>query len=357
MSKLDAILSEGYYVHVNVPLINVAGGGSSGDKFDFVSYSEEQNKTEEEKEQARENIGITDDMYAFIERGESGEGGKCVIGEKNEGDGGITTTKEVGGINRGVFLDKNTLLEKILRDMLSPLATPTITEPSATLTTNIEEDARIVKVGDYIVAELNLDYKRGSVKLNNVSQGYRGGVATKYVFFENDTEINNHLNPTIEKSVSLNKEGVVTYTGEVYYDGSGVQPVDSEGNNYGSKLSEGSVSAPESISFEFVYPFYANTDINHLDTLYEQPLVSYGKKKCEISFPLNDINNRYTFDIPSSLNVVSIHYFNSFGNKWEEDCKDFWRKVTNIDRDGVNYTRYIYLDGTRIERNTFKIVW
>ena len=279
-----------------------------------------------------------------------------VIGEKNEGDGGITPTVEVGGVEKGEFIDKNTLLNKLLRDMLTPTQNPTITQPSANIETSATAAQRLLEVGSSIQTSIWINFNRGDITLEGVSQGHTAGAATEYTFTDGTTpttETENSITPVIQRD----EECVVTYTGAVAYE-EGDQPYDSEGNEYGERMPSGTLNTSNGVSFEFVYPIYANTNVNDLTTTYKQPLVSRNRGYIEITFPLqHGSTDRYTFEIPSSISVTEIKYFNTFAIRYDDDNKlnDF--TVANINKNGVLYKRYTYNVNIYIESNTFKIIW
>ena len=279
-----------------------------------------------------------------------------VIGEKKEGDGGITPTVEVGGVEKGEFIDKNTLLNKLLRDMLTPIQNPTITMPTATIETSATAAQRLSKVGDTIQPTIWINFDRGDITLDGTVQGQTAGAATGYTFTdgtETTTSQDNSIIPVIRRD----EECVVTYTGSVAH-AEGDQPHDNEGNNYGEPLPSGTVNTSNGVTFEFVYPIYANTNAEHLNETYEQPLVSRSRHYIEITFPLqHGTTDRYTFEIPASINVTDIKYFNTFAIKYDDDNKlnDF--TVTNVNKNGVIYKRYTYNSNIYIESNTFKIIW
>lgn len=281
-----------------------------------------------------------------------------VIGEKNEGDGGITPTVEVGGIEKGKFINKDTFVNKLLRNMLVPSINPIVGQPSATIETSATTVQRLLEVGDSIQTSILIDFNRGNITLDGTVQGNTAGPAIKYIFSDGVTTIDNGTDNSIEPVVQKDSEGFVTYTGSVSYT-EGDQPKDSEGNNYGSRMPAGTMNTSNSVSFEFVYPIYANTDINSLSTTYKQPLVGKSRKYIEIAFPLQHggLTDRYTFEVPSTINVVDIKYYNSFAIRYEPENRlnDF--KCVSTDKNGVAYKRYTYKNGSYMEDNMFKIIW
>lgn len=347
MPRLDVTQCNGAFLKVKIPLLTIANG-SHFDENDYVSYVVDQGKDEPEKATARHNIGLTDEMYEFISGG--GEDSQyVVIGEKNEGDGGIRTTKTVGGVREGIFLEKNTYLNKILRDILSPALNPTLTPPSATLT--ISPDTTLMEVGTQNQVTFTINFNRGSINPQYTSESpYRSGAATGYKLNDSDSQSSNSFLET----VTMAQEGIVSYTGNVSYE-AGVQPKDNEGNNYGSALPAGNVDS-NTISFEFVYPIYANAVA--IDNIIKLPLVSKHREYVEIEFPPQDETYRYTFEIKADWNVTGVYMYNTVSEGYDEQnnrLDDF--DTDTISKSGVFYKRYKKSGTDKVGKNKFKIVW
>lgn len=295
--------------------------------------------------------GLTD---ADLEEKASGGGGGAdtkyvVIGEKNLGDGGITTTKTVGGVDEGVFLGKNTYVNKILRDILAPALNPALTNPSAELTASL--DTRLFEVGSQSQVTFTITFDRGSIDPQYTSGSpYRSGVATGYKLNGGDSQISNSFLETL----TMPQEGQISYVGNVTYE-AGVQPKNNEGSNYDSALPAGNVDS-NSIDFEFVYPMYAN--VVSIDNVIKLPLVSKGAKFIEIEFPPQDETHRYTFEIKSDWEVVGIYLYNTISEGYDvrkNKLDEF--DVENISKGGVFYKRYKKKGSDKVGKNTFKIVW
>ena len=278
-----------------------------------------------------------------------------VIGEKNEGDGGITTTKNVGGVNSGIFIEKNTLLNELLRNILSPTLNPTLTSPSATMRIDIQ--SRLFEVGSTSQVTFTIDFNRGSINPQYASESpYRAGVALGYKL---NGGASNGTN-TITSDVCLKDEndndiaGFVTFVGSVEY-ASGVQPKNSNGQNFSEPLESGSVNTNE-ITFEFVYPIYASTITS--GTMSKQALVSKNKGYVELDFAPQDETDRYTFELPSNWRVTYIFMYNTVAEVYDES----FNRIDNfeciaITKNGVPYNRYRCLGTDRVGRNKFKIGW
>ena len=278
-----------------------------------------------------------------------------VIGEKNEGDGGITTTKNVGGVNSGVFIEKNTLLNEVLRNILSPTLNPTLVAPSATMSVNVQ--SKLFEVGSTSQVTFTIDFNRGSISPQYASESpYRSGVALDYKL---NGGVSNGTN-TIISDVYLKDEndndidGFVTYVGSVDF-AEGVQPKNSNGDDFSSPLASGSVNTNE-ITFEFVYPIYASTIASN--AMSKQALVSRNKGYVELDFAPQDETNRYSFELPSNWQVTYIFMYNTVAESYDESMNkiDNFESVT-INKNGVSYKQYRCLGTDKVGRNKFKIGW
>lgn len=278
-----------------------------------------------------------------------------VIGEKNVGDGGITTTKEVGGIRKDLFINKNTLLNELLRNMLAPTLNPTIVEPSATLTTNT--NTYLYEVGSSMNITFSITFNQGSITPQYTSESpYRSGGALSYQINDNAKQYVNValIRVCLFDSYGNGIEGFADYKGRVEYD-RGVQPKNSNNENYLTPLSAGSVETNE-ISFEFVYPLYANS--NDIQTIQKQPLVSKSRKYVEIEFPPQDETNRYTFEVPSTWTINYIFMYNSVSQSYDENnnkLSDFIHETIN--KYGVSYIQYKNKGTIKSGKNKYKIIW
>ena len=295
-----------------------------------------------------------------------------VIGEKNEGDGGITTTKNVGGVNSGVFFEKNTLLNELLRNILSPTLNPVLTAPYVSLSTQTED--RLFAVGSSTYITFSVDFDRGTINPAYGTNGKRSGVAVSFGVKCDSMLISSMNNVNIFGTwISLlddedkPTEGVITYRGVVICE-DGEQPKNSMGANFDKPFTlkdENNNIVPlesdnsNSINFEFVYPIYANTDINHLDRLEQQPLVSKSKGYAVIDFPLQTRENRFTFAVASTLNVENIYYYNTVAQDWYGVNKIDDFDVVNDDSisDYITYKRYSMKGDDAKGEIKVKITW
>ena len=96
MDRLEVFTTNGTFLRVNIPLINVADNGKK-----YVSYAEEQEKTEDERARARHNVGITDEMYESI--AESDEKFVSYKGEQSNTDDERAQARRNVGITDSMY--------------------------------------------------------------------------------------------------------------------------------------------------------------------------------------------------------------------------------------------------------------
>ena len=293
-----------------------------------------------------------------------------VIGEKNVGDGGITTTKNVGGVGSGKFFEKNTLLNELLRNILAPTLNPTIVAPSVKLTTNNND--RVFECGSINEVTFNVGFDRGSISPAYGTNGKRSGVAEEYSLMRGSEIVSTKNTNVFTDDVSLfddeNKpmEGFLTYKGVVKC-ADGEQPKDSNGDNYLKPFTildnEGNENPlvsdnANSITFEFAYPIYANTDISHLDRFTSQ-LVSKKQGYAIIDFPMKTREVRFTFAVASSFELNSIYYYNPVAQDWYGVNKIDDFNVVNDEEinSNITYKKYTMKGDDARGEIKIKITW
>lgn len=242
----------------------------------------------------------------------------------------LTATKTVGGVTAGQTIPAGTSFEELFRMILAPSLNPTLTAPSATLTTTV---ATLREKGDTVTADFIVDFNRGSINPAYGTSGYRSGAATGYTLNGGSSQNNNRFQ-NVQISESNN-----TFQASVAY-AAGEQPKDSTGANYSTPLPAGSVNT-NTITFEFVEALYGTTVA--LTAATKQPLVrkSAGEYVFEMCAQTDDDGN--FFDIPASWNLTGIYTWNPITSLWnnvdfEFDSSD----VTHEDAGGntIAYKRY-----------------
>lgn len=270
----------------------------------------------------------------------------------NVGGGGgsleddLTTSVTVGGITSGTTYPADTPLETILRNMLNPVAYPTLTNPSASLTAT---GAKLLETGASQSVTFTLTLNRGSISPQYTAESpYRSGEATQYRF---DSEMT--TNNTFVRTVT---SAVTSYYGNIDY-AAGVQPKDSVGNNYNSPLPAGTVKS-NTINYEFVSAIWANTaDITSIAKL---ALVSKSAKQKDFAFPAQTVANPEVFDIPADFNVTAVQVKNDLSGVYEDALSQFTvTNVTHNDAAGnaVNYKRYTFNLGYDTGARSVRVKW
>lgn len=244
-----------------------------------------------------------------------------------------TTNIAVGGIPVGTEIHETDLLADIIKQMLVTTYYPTFVAPSATLTYVVDN---YIKVGDSVASkDARINYNAGAINLQGVKQNDRGGAATGYSIATTgaDTEYSNSgpTNTFTIPSLTRSTKGSITLTGTVSY-GEGPQPLDSNGNPYGSPLPAGTVTATK--TFNFIQPFYwgksSGSTISDFTGLTES-VTPKGQKT--VSYTTDNEHMVFAYD-SSYGDLVSILDPNSF------ETISGWSKST-LTVGGFEYNVYI----------------
>ncbi len=259
----------------------------------------------------------------------------------------LNVTKEAGGISVGDTYNAGTVFETLWRDLLNPLETPTLTAPSASLTTSAD---RLLEVGDTAEVTLVAVLNRGSIVPANGTDGYRSGAATSYALNGGTSQ----AGATFE---GINVDGEhASFTVEIEY-AAGEQPKDSRGNNYDSPLAAGSVTSP-ALAFEFVNALWANTA--NIASIAKLALVSASARVKEFNFPAATVANPEVFDVPATWTVTTVEVYNTLAGVWEDCSSEFTITDTNHDdAAGVStaYKRYTCNLGYAMASRKIRIKW
>ena len=277
--------------------------------------------------------------------------GKWVNGKGGSGGGGsleddLTTSVTVGGITSGTSYEEGTPLETIFRDMLNPVAYPTLTNPSATISAT---GAKLLESGSTLNTTMTITFNRGSINPQyDAESPYRSGEAQSFTL--NGTTQASNVFPMVITSAKTSYQGSVAY-------GAGVQPKDSVGNNYNSPLPSGSVNT-NTISYEFVDALYANT--GNIASVTKLALVSKSAKVKEFSFPAQTSINPEEFHVASSWTITALEVLNTLSNQWENCASEFTvTDITHEDAGGntVNYKKYLCNLGIATGARKIRIKW
>lgn len=252
----------------------------------------------------------------------------------------------VGGVNAGMFYVKDTDLEKIMRDMLSPVLYPTLVNPSSSITAT---GTKLLEKGATLNTTVTLTLNRGSITPAYGTSGYRSGPATSYSLNGSAPQVGNSFFQTISESNS-SLSGVITYS-------EGEQPKDSVGEDYSTPLPAGSINT-STINYEFVNALWANT--GNIQEVAKLALVSKSAKIKEFSFPEQTVYFPEIFDVPADWTITAVEVLNTLSNQWESCITEF--TVTNqvhYDAAGTEtaYKRYTDNRGYNAGARKVRIKW
>ena len=279
--------------------------------------------------------GIKYNLYAP----NGGGGGSSVL----EDD--LTTSVAVGGIKSGTNYEAGTPLETLFRDMLNPVAYPTLTNPSASLSAT---GAKLLETGATLDTTFTIAFNRGSINPAYGTSGYRSGVATSYTL-DGETKGTNTFTRTITSAKT-------SYQGSVAYE-AGEQPKDSVGKNYQSPLPAGSVNTGN-VTYEFVDAMWSN--VASIGTISKMALVSKSTKQRDMNFPAQTVANPEVFDIPASWTVTAVQVKNDLSGVYEDALSQF--TVTDTAHDdaagnSVPYKRYTFNLGYDTGARSVRVKW
>ena len=258
----------------------------------------------------------------------------------------LLTSMKVGGINTGTTYEQGTLIETILRDMLSPLLYPTLTDPSASLSPS---GSLLLEKGASRMETITVNFNRGSINPAYGTSGYRSGEAQEYKINDGNIQTTNVF--TVELDQYHN-----TFVGNVSY-AEGEQPKDSAHHDYDYPLPAGDVDSP-TLTYEFVNAIWANDDI--LTDITKCGLISYSAKQKTFVFPDCTISNPEVFDVPTVWNITAIEVKNDLNGLFEDCAVEFTSSETSHSDAGgtsVNYTRYTCNLGYDMASRTIRIKW
>ena len=206
-----------------------------------------------------------------IEEGGGGGGGTAKLSED------LTTSLTVGGITSGTTYERGTSLETIFKNLLNPVAYPTLTNPSVSLSGT---GSKLLETGATLAVTLTATFSRGSINPAYGTSGYRSGAVQGYALNNGTEQAGNTWSETVS---SANK----TFKCSARY-AAGEQPKDSVGNDYGEPLPAGSVESG-TVSYDFVDAMWANT--SDITSVAKLSLVAKSAKQRDMTFPAQTTAN------------------------------------------------------------------
>lgn len=247
----------------------------------------------------------------------------------------LVVSNPLGRYQMGDTIPEGTTFETIFRKLLTNVYYPTLTNPSASLTYTMPQYA---EVGTTISARsATLALNRGSINPQYTAESpYRSGDATNYALATAGADTEYSDSSTSSGSFNVNAltrstKGTIVLTGTISY-AAGVQPKDSDGQDYDSPLPAGSVSATKTIQFIQAF-FYGNSASATVSTLagLSKSVTPKGQKK----FKYTTNNEHMVFAYDSGYgNLTSILDPNAF------ETISGWTKST-LTYDGFSYNVYV----------------
>lgn len=270
-------------------------------------------------------------------------GGGLGAGSVLESD--VVAMVTVGNIDAGDTIPEGTTLEDLVNQIFIDTFYPTFVLPYAVLS---HDHGSLVEIGTVTDVVLTLSLNRGRINGDLVGgvwnpsalQDYRSGVANNYTIEGNDLDLVNTYTVSGYTVVS----GSNSFSGSIDYD-EGPQPVDSDGVDYDSPLSAGSIS--NSVSFVGTYPVFGTTsDI----TVYTQQGLTVANATIVFNMVSEDGVNKQAFEIPDVWNAVgNLQQYNTLSGSWDDiDLSTFTETsiTKTIQGNIVNYSRYTHNGAT-----------
>lgn len=259
----------------------------------------------------------------------------------------LSVTKTVGGISAGTTYAQGTSIETILRDLLSQVGTPSLTNPSVSITVNSSTQ---LNTGDSKQVTITANFNRGSINPAYGTNGYRSGEVLGYSLNGGTEQASNVFeNVTVDEN---HKTFVVTAR---YAEGE--QPKDSNGDDYNTPLAAGSVNS-NTITFTFVADTMGSLWSNSVNnaTLTEERIdKSVGTKTWE-NFAAYTEESPEVFYVPSDWHVTAIESYNDFTRDFD-DCSDEFDAEENFEYQGKMYTKYTDNRGLDGGARAIRIKW
>ena len=279
--------------------------------------------------------------YHWVEKAvQSSDGGGSLSADLN-------ATVDAGGIHSGTTYVAGTSMETLWKDLLNPLAVPTLTGPSATVNTLAD---KLLEIGASIEATLTAVFSRGSISPAYGTDGYRAGAAETYALNGGTPGTSAEFNGITVDGEHNSFTVTVAYT-------AGTQPKDSRGNDYDEPLAAGSVTSP-ALTFEFVNALWANTA--NINSVAKLALVSKSAKVKEFNFPAATATAPEIFDVPATWTVTAVEVYNTLSGVWE-DCSNEFTITDTTHNDAAStetaYKRYTCNLGYAMASRKIRIKW
>lgn len=253
--------------------------------------------------------GITSSLRTLVGSGGTNivtNGNNIIISSDSSGNYNLASPSNitVGGISSGTVLTGKSTIE-LLESMLVTTYFPTYVAPSNTFT--LINQPATQEVGITVpTLSFTSTFNRGSILLQGVTQSSRSGFPNTYNY-SNNNNVSSGITSTVSSTSFNNGQvlndvdillGANTWSSSVSYD-VGVQPLDSNGNNFDTPLPAGTTSF-KSVTINGIYPwFYGKVSSAGAITGANRPiansdLIATGQKV-----------------VATSINTISVQDFDS----------------------------------------------
>lgn len=262
-------------------------------------------------------------------------------------------------INGDTILSAGKTFEEVMNDIATETQYPIINNPTLSLNYSFTNPSSSVTHGYQIIGNqtniyIIFSFNPGSIMGNisdgiwntGISQGNRAGDVQRYNYTSNNGS--NNTNFSIFQLTLDIIQGYNTISGNVWYL-QGMQPLDSNGENYLSPLPENESALNTSTSFEGVFPIFATT-VN-INTQTQQNLFSMiNGNNIQINLIAESGGNKQTFWVPTtwinSRPLNQILYFNTISNQFDNTNKlsefDQINDTIEIFSNNISYKKFIY---------------
>lgn len=258
----------------------------------------------------------------------------------------LVVTKSTGGISAGTTYEQGTSIESILRDLLTEVASPSLTNPSVSISVNSSTQ---MTSGESKNVTITANFNRGRINPAYGTSGYRSGEVIGYSLNGGAEQTSNTFNVTVDED---HKTFVVTAR---YAEGE--QPKDSVGEDYSTPLPAGSVTS-NTITFTFVVDTMGSLWSNSVDneTLTEERIDKTVGTKTWENFAACTEESPEVFYVPSDWHVTAIEAYVAFTHDFE-DRSDQFDVEENVEYEGKTYTKYTDNRGMDAGARTIRIRW
>ena len=241
--------------------------GTGVDDYNELSGKPRINDIELKGNKTSDDLGLQQKLIegenvTLLDNGDGTTTISAIGGGSSELTSDLIVSNPIGKYTMDEVITEGTALETIFRGILSKTYYPTLTNPSCSITYSVPS---LLKVGTSVTSRaLSIVFNRGSINPQYTSESqYRSGVATQYNTSLSGASIEFSQSNTSGyftiPEFTRNTKGNVVVNASVSYE-AGVQPKDSDGNNYQTPLPSGSVSSNKTI--EFILPFYYGVSVN-----------------------------------------------------------------------------------------------